>query len=116
MQIYFKAPFTTHNALKLLKEYVEEALEHKILKEDELCKVELVSEKPWQALRFTCQGTTSIQSRKCIQKIFLSKDLPLDTVSTRKPFPKSLLYRKAAHSPPIVNETTVVGLLSKIES
>ena len=60
MQIYFRAPFTTKKALQLLKECVEEALEQKILKEDEICKVELVSENPWQAIRFTCRGTTSM--------------------------------------------------------
>ena len=85
-------------------------MKQKILKEDEPCKVELVSENPWQALRFTCQGTTSMKFRKCVQSISRPKDLSEDTVSTRKPYAQSQLYRKAAHSPPIINETTVVSL------
>ena len=91
-------------------------MKQNILKEDQLCKVELVSENPWQALRFTCRGTTSMPFRKCIQNIFLSKAFAVDTVSTRKPFAKSLLYRKAASGPPIISETAVVDLLKELES
>jgi len=64
-------------------------LKQKILKEDELCKVEQVRENPWQALRFTCRGTTSMQFRKCVQSILRSKDFSEDIVSTRKPYPQS---------------------------
>ena len=85
-------------------------MKQEILKEDEVCKVELVSENPWQALRFTCRGTTSPKFRTCVKNILRLKDLSDDIVSTNKPFPTSLLYRKAPHGPPIINETTIASL------
>ena len=99
MQLYFKAPFNTKKTLQLLKECIEESLKQKILKQNDLCKVELVTENideptcGWQAIRFTCRGSTSMKFRKCAQNILLSKDLPEDIISTRKPSAKSSLYR-----------------------
>ena len=65
----------------------------------------------WKAIRFTCKGSTSIKFRKCVQNVFIQKDLPENIISTRKPSAKSLLYRIAAQEPPIFNKLALVDLL-----
>lgn len=82
-QLYFRPPFANRNAVCLVFKCVQKALAQKVLDKKDLCKVELVCDREWKAIRLSAARVSGVPFRKLASDLIKDNEPNNESVTTR---------------------------------
>ena len=93
---------------------MERALQLKILKENDLSKVEFVRDSGWTAVRLTAPGVQKTSFRKLAKTLLDDEEQDTRSVTTRQPKLKQSLFQKCPEEAPLLADVPICLLEERL--